>query len=67
MITGKIQKNDPDDEAGIFFVFYTDGLVEAKNQLGQTFDEKRLAVYVRNPKKMIAQIYSLLYISEVWI
>ena len=48
MITGKIRKSDPDDESGDIFVFYTDGLVEAQNQNGQTFDEKRLAVYVRN-------------------
>ncbi|MCH7679633.1 SpoIIE family protein phosphatase [candidate division KSB1 bacterium] len=34
--------------SGDIFVFYTDGLVEAQNQRGQTFDEKRLAVYVRN-------------------
>ncbi len=34
--------------SGDLFVFYTDGLVEAQNQSGQTFDEKRLAVYVRN-------------------
>ena len=29
-------------------MFYTDGLVEAQNKNGQIFDEKRLAVYVRN-------------------
>jgi len=34
--------------SGDIFVFYTDGLVEAQNLKGQTFDEKRLAVYVRN-------------------